>query len=111
LKNLKDENAAFVYKLEDPRKAFTIDSKTGWLTVIDETKLDREALESIQLEISTVEMLPNVANSGRLQSGPALVTIGLLDANDNSPTFTPSNLFHFEVTVNADIGSVVGQVK
>ena len=29
----------------------------------------------------------------------------------NSPVFTPSNLFHFQVTIDSEIGSVVGQVR
>ena len=51
-----------------------IDPKSGWLTVRDETKLDREKVESIELKVFTEEKLLNIANSGK--KSQALVTIG-----------------------------------
>jgi len=39
------------------------------------------------------------------------VTVTLLDANDNNPTFVPSNLYEFSVRSDANIGDIVGKVK
>ncbi|CAG7723425.1 unnamed protein product [Allacma fusca] len=102
------ENSEFVYKLEDRSRAFTIDPKTGWLTVRDQSQLDRERVSSIKLKVFADEKLPNVAFGGTRSQ--AVVEIMLLDANDNNPTFVPSNLYKFQVTIDSEIGSVVGQV-
>jgi hypothetical protein len=39
------------------------------------------------------------------------VEVTVLDANDNNPIFTPSNLYEFTVEKDAHIGDVIGQVK
>lgn len=43
---------------------------------------------------------------------PASVTVEvtLLDANDNNPTFLPTNLYEFAVRADAAVGSLVGKV-
>ncbi len=63
-----------MYKLEDRSKAFAIDPKSGWLRVRDETKLDREKVESIQLRVLAEEKLLNIAKGGK--KSQAVVTIG-----------------------------------
>lgn len=39
------------------------------------------------------------------------VEVTLLDANDNNPTFTPSNLYEFSIKSNANVGMFIGKVK
>lgn len=39
------------------------------------------------------------------------VEVTLLDANDNNPVFSPSNLYEFTITPNVPIGYKVGQVS
>lgn len=39
------------------------------------------------------------------------VEVTLLDANDNNPSFVPSNLYEFTVKSNAKIGSYIGKLK
>ena len=77
----KGENAEFKYVLEDPSRAFKIDSKTGWISVKDPTKLDRESQSKISMKVTAVEKKPHVNSS----SSVTTVEINLLDANDNNP--------------------------
>ncbi|XP_035703696.1 cadherin-89D isoform X2 [Folsomia candida] len=102
------ENAEFLYKLEDRTKAFQIDPRSGWLTVRDQSQLDREKMSQINLKVIADEKVGNVA-FGTTKSY-ASVEVHLLDANDANPTFIPSNLYKFQVTIDSEIGSVVGQV-
>lgn len=39
------------------------------------------------------------------------VEVTLLDANDNNPSFVPSNLYEFTVKSNAKVGSYIGKLK
>lgn len=39
------------------------------------------------------------------------VEVTLLDANDNNPTFVPSNLYEFTVKSNAKVGAYIGKLK
>jgi hypothetical protein len=94
--------------LEDRTRAFQIDPKTGWLTVRDQSQLDREKMSQINLKVLADEKIANVA-FGTTKSF-ATVEVHLLDANDANPTFIPSNLYKFQVTIESEIGSVVGQV-
>ena len=54
------ENANFTYHLDDPSGAFGLDPVTGWLTVSDQTKLDRESQRQLRLDIYADELVPNV---------------------------------------------------
>lgn len=38
------------------------------------------------------------------------VEVTLLDANDNNPTFVPSNLYEFTISNVAPVGHVIGKV-
>lgn len=54
------DNGEFVYHLVDPSQAFTIDGKTGWITVRNQTKLDREQKSSFSLRVYAREKIPLV---------------------------------------------------
>lgn len=54
------DNGEFVYHLVDPSQAFTIDGKTGWITVRNQTKLDREQKSSFSLRVYAREKIPFV---------------------------------------------------
>lgn len=81
------ENAQFKYVLHDESGAFRIDQSTGWISVKDPTKLDREVTDKIRMQVTTIERKPNVnPDTGRKKRG-TWVEINLLDSNDNTPFF------------------------
>lgn len=104
------ENADFEYELEDDSGAFAVESKSGWLTVRDQSNLDREQQSSLRMKVFAREKLPSVVKDSN-RSSVVEVEVTLLDANDNNPIFLPSNLYEFRVQNNASLGMVVGQVK
>ncbi|XP_064608177.1 protocadherin Fat 4-like [Liolophura sinensis] len=77
---------------------FYINPQTGELRVLD--GLDREAKEHYVL---------NVTASDGVFEPSTVVSITVLDENDNSPYFSPQ-LYHMEVTEEERGGTVVGQV-
>ncbi|XP_063243263.1 LOW QUALITY PROTEIN: cadherin-89D [Bacillus rossius redtenbacheri] len=101
------DNGEFTYQLEDPRGAFVVDPRTGWLTVRDQAALDRERQSSLTMRVEAREKVPSAAGS---QVSAATVEVTLLDANDNNPAFVPSNLYEFSVESDVRVGSIVGQV-
>ncbi|XP_063981837.1 cadherin-89D isoform X2 [Diachasmimorpha longicaudata] len=104
------DNGDFTYELSDPSGAFLVDEKSGWLTVRDERVLDRERISFLQMKVIAVEKKPSViAFSNGSSSVPVEIT--LLDANDNNPTFVPSNVYEFVTKSDAEVGTVLGQVK
>lgn len=102
------ENAEFIYKLDDASHAFAINSKTGWLTVRDQAKLDRERVTSFSLTVFAEERTRGVGQDKGTSN--CTISIVLLDSNDNSPTFQPSNLYKFQITTESEVGAVVGKV-
>ncbi|XP_036963407.1 cadherin-13 isoform X2 [Acanthopagrus latus] len=64
---------------QDPKGLFTIDIDTGDVSVT--RSLDREAIDSYQLEVSTTDF------SGNIIEGPAILVITVIDQNDNRPIF------------------------
>uniref|UniRef100_A0A671UW59 Cadherin-13 n=1 Tax=Sparus aurata TaxID=8175 RepID=A0A671UW59_SPAAU len=64
---------------QDPKGLFTIDIDTGDVSV--SRSLDREAIDSYQLEVSTTDFAGNVIE------GPAILVITVIDQNDNRPIF------------------------
>ncbi|KAF0306363.1 Cadherin-89D [Amphibalanus amphitrite] len=113
------DNGRFTYRLEDPSGAFGLDPTTGWLTVVDQTRLDRETRPLLQLDIFADELRPNVLDErweemegerGEVKSMTS-VMINLLDSNDNNPQFEPTNTYQFVVEGNSSVGSVIGQVS
>ncbi|KAH1022570.1 hypothetical protein HUJ04_011952 [Dendroctonus ponderosae] len=102
------DNADFSYQLDDKSGAFSLDARSGWLTVRNQTVLDREQRAAIQMKVSAKEKVPNVVTNEGESSVSIEVT--LLDANDNNPTFIPTNLYDFTTTTKARKGAVVGQI-
>ncbi|KRT84259.1 Cadherin, partial [Oryctes borbonicus] len=103
------DNGEFSYQLEDRTKAFTMDSRTGWITVRDQTILDREKRSTIKMRVYTKEKVPTVVKD-TIGASSVAVEITLLDANDNNPTFIPNNIYEFNITTDARIGDPVGQI-
>jgi hypothetical protein len=56
--------------------------------------------------------VPSVVKKSDNSSAEASVAVEVtvLDANDNNPVFTPSNLYEFTVENDARFGDVIGQV-
>ncbi|XP_066903672.1 cadherin-89D isoform X2 [Halyomorpha halys] len=102
-------NAEFAYHLVDPSQSFSLDSRSGWLTVRNQARLDRETRPSLNMRVMAREKTPSVLQMASDSSVNVEVT--LLDANDNNPTFLPSNLYEFSVTNLAPIGFIIGKVK
>ncbi|XP_066256989.1 cadherin-89D isoform X1 [Euwallacea similis] len=102
------DNADFSYQLEDVTGAFSLNARTGWLTVRNQTLLDRETRSTINMKVYAKEKVLNVIKDEADSS--VNVEITLLDANDNNPTFVPTNLFDFIITTEAKAGDTVGQI-
>ncbi|XP_078576868.1 protocadherin Fat 4-like isoform X2 [Branchiostoma floridae x Branchiostoma japonicum] len=78
---------------------FSVDSTTGLLNTTQ--SLDREETSQYSLNIS-------VSDGENVEFCQVQVTI--LDQNDNTPQFFPSNVSHFNVNESVAVGTVVGQV-
>lgn len=107
------ENALFFYKIfkEDPPGAFSVEPQTGWMTVKNQSLLNREQRASVKLQIEALEKVKPYNKREVTTDSIVAVEITLLDANDNSPTFELGNLYEFKVDVNSSIGHVVGRIK
>lgn len=105
----KGENAEFKYVLKDPLGVFQIDPTTGWISVRDPSKLDRELNDKIYLKVLAMEKKPNV-NPDQKEPNSCFVEITLLDSNDNNPQFFPSNVYTFSVLETAAAGTLIGSV-
>lgn len=81
------DNAQFKYVLHDDSGAFKIDASSGWISVKDPTKLDRETTDKIRMQVSTTERKPNVNPDAMKRKRATSVEINLLDSNDNTPFF------------------------
>ncbi|XP_050427900.1 cadherin-89D [Adelges cooleyi] len=105
------DNGEFVYHLVDPSQAFTIDGKTGWITVRNHTKLDREQKSSFSLRVYAREKIPFVIQQKETGDAFVSVEVTLLDINDNSPVFVPSNQYFFTTRVNVPVKATIGKVE
>jgi len=105
----KGENAHFKYVLDDQSGAFKIDENTGWISVKDPSKLDRETNDRIQMKVSAIERKPNI-NPETVKPKFTTIELNLLDANDNNPQFFPTNLYTFKVLETAPAGTIVGSI-
>ncbi|XP_068613294.1 cadherin-13-like [Brachionichthys hirsutus] len=82
----------------DPKGLFTIDIDTGDVSV--SRSLDREAIDSYQLEVSTTDF------AGNLVEGPAILVIIVIDQNDNRPIFKETR-YRGEVLEGSPTGTTV----
>ncbi|KAJ2939033.1 hypothetical protein O0L34_g19014 [Tuta absoluta] len=57
------DNGEFTYQLNDPEGAFSIDPRTGWLTVRNQTVLDREQHASLRMKVYAKEKNPSVVGT------------------------------------------------
>ncbi|XP_075975934.1 cadherin 89D isoform X3 [Anticarsia gemmatalis] len=57
------DNGEFTYQLNDPEGAFVIDPRTGWLTVRNQTVLDREQHASLKMKVYAKEKNPSVVGT------------------------------------------------
>lgn len=105
------ENADFLYMIsdEDPDGAFSIDPRTGWLTVRDQELLDREARTRVTMNIQAIEKKEPHGNRNQDPSR-VQVEVTLLDANDNTPQFDMGNLYEFKINQNVPIGHIIGYI-
>lgn len=103
------DNGEFSYQLEDKSGAFSLDAKSGWLTVKDQTVLDRERRSHLKMRVFAKEKLPSVLTKRR-DSSSVGVEVTLLDANDNNPTFIPNNIYEFSASTDSKSGDIIGQV-
>jgi len=75
--------------------------------------LDREKQPSLGMTVRAKEKVPSVVrrSDNSIAEASVAVEITVLDANDNNPIFTPSNLYEFTVENDAHAGDVIGQVE
>ncbi|XP_026166610.1 cadherin-13 isoform X1 [Mastacembelus armatus] len=83
---------------QDPKGLFIIDIDTGEVSV--SRSLDREAIDSYQLEVSTIDFDGNVVD------GPTLLQITVIDQNDNRPIFKEAR-YTGEVLEGSPTGTTV----
>ncbi|XP_029290376.1 cadherin-13 [Cottoperca gobio] len=83
---------------QDPRGLFTIDIDTGEVSV--SRSLDREAIDSYELEVSTTDF------AGNLVEGPVILEIIVIDQNDNRPIFRETR-YTGEVLEGSPTGTTV----
>ncbi|KAM6937390.1 cadherin-13 [Xenentodon cancila] len=83
---------------QDPKGLFTIDIDTGEMSV--SRSLDREAVESYQLEVSTTDF------AGNIVEGPTILVITVIDQNDNRPIFNEAR-YTGEVLEGSPTGTTV----
>ncbi|XP_020494790.1 cadherin-13 [Labrus bergylta] len=83
---------------QDPKGLFTIDIDTGEVSV--SRSLDREAIDSYELEVSTTDF------EGNLVEGPAILMITVIDQNDNRPIFKETR-YTGEVLEGSPYGTIV----
>ncbi|XP_078053550.1 cadherin 89D [Augochlora pura] len=107
------DNGQFDYELRDPSGAFSVDPKSGWLTVKDQSVLDREKRNHLRMKVLAIERKPSVVrdeDSRRVNGSSVDVEVTLLDANDNNPIFVPGNLYEMVAKSDYKVGTVLGQV-
>ncbi|XP_071370808.1 cadherin-13, partial [Centroberyx affinis] len=83
---------------QDPKGLFTINMDTGDVSV--SRSLDREAIDSYQLEVSTTDL------GGNLVEGPAILVVIVIDQNDNRPIFKETR-YSGEVLEGSPTGTTV----
>lgn len=71
--------------------------------------MDREKRATITMRVYAKEKVPSVVTS-KLGASSVNIEVTLLDANDNNPTFIPTNLYDFVASSETARGEFVGQV-
>lgn len=89
-----------------------MDPQSGWMTVKNQSLLDREVRPTVKLIIQAVEKVkPYIRRESAPSDSTVAVDITLLDSNDNSPVFEQGNLYEFKVDINSSVNDVVGKIK
>ena len=78
------------------------------MSVFNSSALDRERTPHLILWVVALEDRPNMLTTNQ---SSARVDIQLMDTNDNSPIFRPTNFYQFAVEASSETGTVIGQVK
>ncbi len=98
------ENGIVNYRINsDLNIPFSINSETGVINVTD-SGLDREMNSSYSLILEAYNPFSNI------HVATAMLSVEVVDINDNSPFFIPSNVFSFEVAESLSVSSIVGFV-
>ena len=95
-----EDDVTLTYSLLSHNNIFTINSENGLISAL--VTLDREETPQYSLSVS-------VSDEGGLTSS-AIVTVSVLDQNDNSPSFIQPS-YTAMVSENAESGTVVVQVQ
>ncbi|KAM9376844.1 cadherin-13 [Pholidichthys leucotaenia] len=99
-----DKQRNYIFRLtgpgadQYPRGLFTIDRDSGEVSV--SRSVDREAIDSYQLEVSATDF------AGNLIEGPAILVISVIDQNDNRPIFKETR-YTGEVLEGSPTGTTV----
>ncbi|XP_028823753.1 cadherin-8 isoform X2 [Denticeps clupeoides] len=97
-------NAKLIYSIQQGEPYFSVEPKTGMI-VTSWPNMDREAREGYLVVVQVKDMM---GLSGGY-SASTTVTITLTDVNDNGPVFQ-HNLYMFQVSESAPVGTTVGRV-
>jgi hypothetical protein len=103
-------NAQFRYTLTDTSDTFQVDPNSGWISVKNSVKLDREAQSKFIVKVHAKEAQQSHKSQASTGHSECTVEINLLDANDNNPQFFPSDAYTFQVLETAVVRSLVGSV-
>lgn len=95
-------NARLTYRLLSGSDVFGIFPNSGWVYL--RQPLDREARDRYSLRVAATD------NGTPATSATALVTVAVLDANDNDPVFTQES-YQFSVEENLPRGAPVGVIR
>ena len=99
----RGHHAKFHYRLDDPSQAFGLEPD-GSLVLSRPELFDREKMERVVVRVVAVEDSPSVLEDQEPSS--VKVEIHLLDTNDNSPVFIPSNVYVFQLPADPVVGQV-----
>ncbi|XP_065315619.1 cadherin-23-like [Gordionus sp. m RMFG-2023] len=82
-------------ELIDYTKIFAIDSDTGIIYVANNLGLDREKLETLKIKVRARDVNSSSDDDfSNIQADYATLIIHVLDVNDNSPKWIPSNKYY-----------------
>lgn len=95
-------NARLTYRLLSGSDVFGIFPNSGWVYL--RQPLDREARDRYSLRVAATD------NGTPATSATALVTVSVLDANDNDPVFSQES-YQFSVEENLPRGAPVGVIR